>query len=184
MMEQESKICQRGCKTAEKAKKRAFVTLYRDELLYDIRTVAYVAGDVREEKETHVTHQIQDIGADGNVDRVTRMMDLAAAKCADDLYPFTKKDFECGTERDDIFKERPYYRLELLVPVDFGEPSLTYLTRLVHEFIVDWVLWDWLSITDPTNAEVWAAKAAAVMDDMKKTLQGRLGRTRKSVTPF
>lgn len=183
-MERNSNICADGCKKAEKARKRAFVTLYRDELLYDIKNVAFVAGDVREEGETHATHQIQDIGEDGNVDRVTRMMDLAFAKCCMELHPWSRKDFDCGTERDDIHKERPYYRMELLVPVDFGEPALTYLTRLAHEYIVAWVLLDWMTIADPTAAEAWGAKADLALEEMKTALVGRLGRTRKSVTPF
>lgn len=183
-MERNSNLCGSGCKSSEKAKKRAFLTLYRDELLYDVKNVAYVIGDVHPEEDSHVAHQIQDVGEEGNIDRVTRMMDLAFAKCCNELYAHVKKDFECGTERDDIGRERAYYRMEMLVPVDFAEPALTYLTRLVHEYIVDWVLFDWFSIAAPDKAESWGLKAGVMLDEMKSALTGRLGRTRKTLTPF
>lgn len=178
-------VCDTGCPRAEKARKKAYVTLYRDELLYEVKNIAFVVGDVREEKtETHTTHQVQDVGEDGNVDRVTRIMDLCWSRCCNELYPWAKSDFVCGTERDDILKERPFYRVRLLVPVDFGEPSLTYLERLMHEYIVDMVLFDWFTIAAPEKAEAWGAKASLMAEEMKGALVGRLGRARKGQHPF
>ena len=155
----------------------------RDQLLYDVKNLAYVEADVMED-ESHAKHQVFDIGEDGNIDRVTRMFDLAFARCLEFCYPYSKRIVDDGTYMTDVLRESPMYGMELLLPDDFSITTVNLLEKYIHEFMVCWALWDWLSITDPTNAEVWAAKAAAVMDDMKKTLQGRLGRTRKSVTPF
>ena len=66
------------------------MTFKREELLYDIRNNAYVEGDVMQAKTEHDRHQVQDIGEDGNIDRVTRLLDLAHAECEEALFPYTK----------------------------------------------------------------------------------------------
>ena len=77
------------------------MTFKREELLYDIRNNAYVEGDVMQAKTEHDRHQVQDIGEDGNIDRVTRVLDLAHAECAEALFPYTKENVEQETEMDD-----------------------------------------------------------------------------------
>lgn len=77
------------------------MTFKREELLYDIRNNAYVEGDVMQAKTEHDRHQVQDIGEDGNIDRVTRLLDLAHAECEEALFPYTKEDVEQETEMDD-----------------------------------------------------------------------------------
>ena len=81
------------------------MTFKREELLYDIRNNAYVEGDVMQVKTEHDRHQVQDIGEDGNIDRVTRVLDLAHAECEEALFPYTKENVEQETEMDD----RPTY---------------------------------------------------------------------------
>lgn len=77
------------------------MTFKREELLYDIRNNAYVEGDVMQAKTEHDRHQVQDIGEDGNIDRVTRVLDLAHAECEEALFPYTKENVEQESEMDD-----------------------------------------------------------------------------------
>lgn len=77
------------------------MTFKREELLYDIRNNAYVEGDVMQVKTEHDRHQVQDIGEDGNIDRVTRVLDLAHAECEEALFPYTKENVEQESEMDD-----------------------------------------------------------------------------------
>ena len=77
------------------------MTFKREDLLYDIRNNAYVEGDVMQEKTEHERHQVQDIGEDGNIDRVTRVLDLAHAECEEALFPYTKENVEQESEMDD-----------------------------------------------------------------------------------
>ena len=77
------------------------MTFKREELLYDIRNNAYVEGDVMQTKTEHDRHQVQDIGEDGNIDRVTRVLDLAHAECEEALFPYTKENVEQESEMDD-----------------------------------------------------------------------------------
>lgn len=181
------------------AARKKVITLHfkRDELLYDIKNVAYVIGDTTKTEREHDKHQIIDIGEDGNVDRVTRILDLGIAHCAEVLYPYSKipvvetarsapqsamgAEYEMAT--DDVLEETPEYTISLLVPDDFSETTITYLERLIHELLVCWVLWDWLGVAN-ADSQKWGDKMKGIEDMLTSTLNGRCGRVRKTQTPF
>lgn len=83
----------------------------RSELLYDIKNYAYVEGDVMQVKTEHDRHQVQDIGETGNIDRVTKVLDLAYAESVEALFPYSKQEVEQETEMDNmptvVYAEEP-----------------------------------------------------------------------------
>lgn len=159
----------------------------REQLLYDIRNIAYVESDVMPGDNGHSRHQVADIGEEGNVDRVTRIMDLAFAAVTELLYPYTKSSVGEKEERTDEFKESEVYVIDLLVPDDFSKTTVDYLTRLIHEFVVYRVLADWMGIANLGNSESagnWEAKASALADEIDSTLHARMRRVRRTLSPF
>lgn len=171
----------------KKRTKTVTLTFLREQLLYDIKNLAYVEGDVLSDEAQHSKHQVQDIGEEGNVDRVTRMLDLALAHCVEALYPFSKVDVESGVVLDDTLTETPTYTVELLVPDDFSDTTAKYLEQLIHNLLVYLVLADWMSIANvanPKSAANWAAKAQDLEDEIKSKLNARTGRVRKFQSPF
>lgn len=171
----------------KKRTKTVTLTFLREQLLYDIKNLAYVEGDVLPDEAQHSKHQVQDIGEEGNVDRVTRMLDLALAHCVEALYPFSKVDVESGVVLDDTLTETPTYTVSLLVPDDFSDTTAKYLEQLIHNLLVYYVLADWMSIANvanPKSAANWAAKAQDLEDEIKSKLNARTGRVRKFQSPF
>lgn len=171
----------------KKRTKTVTLTFLREQLLYDIKNIAYVEGDVLPDEAQHSKHQVQDIGEDGNIDRVTRMLDLALAHCVEALYPFSKVDVESGVVLDDTLTETPTYTVTLLVPDDFSDTTAKYLEQLIHNLLVYYVLADWMSIANvanPQSAANWAAKAQDLEDEIKSKLNARTGRVRKFQSPF
>lgn len=171
----------------KKRTKTVTLTFLREQLLYDIKNIAYVEGDVLSDEAQHSKHQVQDIGEDGNIDRVTRMLDLALAHCVEALYPFSKVDVESGVVLDDTLTETPTYTVTLLVPDDFSDTTAKYLEQLIHNLLVYYVLADWMSIANvanPKSAANWAAKAQDLEDEIKSKLNARTGRVRKFQSPF
>ena len=83
----------------------------RSELLYDIKNYAYVEGDIMQVKTEHDRHQVQDIGETGNIDRVTKVLDLAYAESVEALFPYSKQEVEQETEMDNmptvVYDEEP-----------------------------------------------------------------------------
>lgn len=155
----------------------------RDELLYDIRNAAYVEGSVLESDNNHVRHTIQDVGEEGNVDRITRVMSLAVAKCKETLYAYTKQDVYLS-ELDDELQEPGVYGIVMKVPEGFSQTTLFLLEQLIHEYIVCSALADWLSITYPAKADAWAIKANDAETEIRCNLLTRRGYTRRSLRPF
>lgn len=186
------------------------MTFKREELLYDIRNNAYVEGDVMQAKTEHDRHQVQDIGEDGNIDRVTRLLDLAHAECEEALFPYTKEDVEQETEMDDtptyveptadaegtvadpeVFtddttasKPTGDYVIRLLVPDEYSKTTVRLIVRYIHEYMVCRVLSDWMSITNPPAAANWKAKQDEALEGMREAVNFRTGRIRRTQTPF
>ncbi len=98
------------CHKVDSKNIEAVLLFKREQLIYDIRNLAYVEGDIMPEAQQHERHTVQDIGEAGNIDRVTRILDLALSECSEWLYPFTKRRIyrEC---LDDRLTEKKVYSI-------------------------------------------------------------------------
>lgn len=156
----------------------------RPELLYDIKNAAYVVADVMGYDMQHATHVLADIGEAGNVDRVTRMLDLAFAHCVEVCYPYSKQPVDADIVKDDKLADTGIYTLVLNVPSDFSKTTVDLLLRLIHELMVCWVLSDWLSIVVPGSESKWKEKLDELDSAVSRSLNARCGRVRRTQSPF
>lgn len=160
------------------------ITFLRPELLQDIAELAYVEGDMIQGEDPHESHQLQDIVEDGNVERVTRVLDLTFAEVVELCYPYTKMQMEDDYRPNDIYRENEAYRLHLTTPATMSKTSIDYLEKLVHELLVCRVMADWTSITKPSATANWLAKAEDIRSRIVSTLMKRGKRVRRPLTPF
>lgn len=167
----------------EDGRLNAVLRFKRDELLYDIKNYAYIEGSVMETENSHSRHTVQDAGEDGNVDRVTRVLNLTVCKCRETLYSYTKNELQ-RTELDDSLREPPVYGIVLSVPADFSQTTLHLLENLIHEYLVCSAVADWLSITNPAKAPVWQVKADEAERDIRVNLNNREKKGRRRLHPF
>lgn len=156
----------------------------RSQLLYDAANYAFVAGDVMKAEDEHGRHQVVDMVEDGNVDRVTRVLNLAVAECREILYPYTKVEVEGEESRNDVLAEVPEYVIRMLVPDDFSKTTVTFLEQLIHELLVDRIMADWMSLTKPEDKAVWEEKAEAVIGKINSCKNYRTGKVRRPLHPF
>lgn len=161
----------------------AVLSFKRSQLLYDIENYAYIEGHIMETDNLHQRHTVQDVGEEGNVDRVTRVLDLNVAKCREMLYPYVKHEIH-KPEQDDILKQTPVYGMVLKVPKDFSQTTLNLLERLIHEYLVCASVADWMSITNPTKAEAWGVKAQMAERELRSCMLARISRVRRRCHPF
>lgn len=161
----------------------AVLTFKRDQLLYDIKNNAYIEGSVMETESNHNRHMVQDVGEEGNVDRVTRVLDLTVAKCKELLYPFTKHEIH-RSELDNKLREPGVYGIVLQLPRDFSQTTLYLFEKLIHECLVCEVVADWMSITNTEKAEKWKTKANDAVIELRQNINARISRTRRRVHPF
>ena len=158
--------------------KKAMLSFKRDQLLYDIKNYAYIEGSLLTDAPPHVRHTVQDVGEEGNVDRVTRVLNLSVCKCREMLYPYTKREITKAV-LDDRLKEVKVYGIALDLPATFSQTSLFLLEKLVHEYLVCTALADWLSITHAEKAKTWQEKAGAAETEAKNLLRSRMNRLRR-----
>lgn len=168
----------------EQQTKNVTLRFKRSALIYDIENVAYVEGEVMEAESDERRKPVIDIAQDGNIDRVTRIMDLAFAYAVEVCYPYTKENTEDEIDLDDTLMERNEYVMRLSVPSEFSRTTVTILLKLIHEFIVDRVLADWLSITDKVAAQNWYDKAALLEEQIQTNLNTRTGFIYRRQSPF
>ncbi len=168
-----------------KPEKRATLVFKRSELLYDVRNYSFVEGDIMEAKDEHARHQVMDVGENGNVDRVTRILNLAHAECVEALYPYTKIE-ATGDEEDmtDVLEAPEDYRIELKLPDGFSVTTLSLLEHLVHEYMVCRAVGDWMSITNPSSQRNWDEKKEALRLKIQTAIVSRTGKIRRTLKPF
>lgn len=161
----------------------AVLVFKRDQLLYDIKNYAYIEGSIMETESSHCRHTVQDVGEDGNADRVARVLNLTVGKARELLYPYTKSDIS-RAELDDILREPPVYGIVLSLPLDFSQTTLQLLEDLIHEYLVCKAVADWLSITNPAKADVWGQKAMDAESEIRMNLHNRISKARRTLRPF
>lgn len=173
--------------------KTVVLTFLRSELLNDLDGYGFVEGDVMNtgdpkveahEHLRHGRHQTQDITQDGNIDLVTRWLNLKLAWCREALFPYTKSPVMDNVTLDDVLHEPNTYSIAMTVPEDFSETTVTYLEELIHNLLVWWVLYYWFSITKPEGAEKWLASAKGAEEDIKGALARGCGKVYRRMSPF
>lgn len=174
-----------NCCYSQEKKKEATLTFKRAELIYDASNYSYVEWDIIPEGDECRRHQVCDIGQEGNVDRVTRVLNTAHAECVEMLYPYTKEEIPDVQEAlDDVLKEPETYEIRLTLPVTFSLTTLRMLEELIHEYLVCRVLADWMSITHPESESKWEKKFTTLQNKIRTTLVSRTGKTRRKLKPF
>ena len=138
----------------------------RNQLLYDIKNYAYVEADVMGEEKQHAQHVLAEIGEEGNVDRVSRILAVVHTAVIEMLFPYTKAE-PIEEEIDNCLHAPEEYVVELNVPNTMSRTTMHHLSKLIHEFMVYCVLADWLSITNPQAAANWTAKAEAIKEEIE-----------------
>ena len=163
---------------------KAVLIFKRDQLQYDIDNLAYIEGSVMpNETEPHNKHMVQDVGQEGNIDRVTRVLDLQVTKVKELLYPYTKHDVH-KQELKNLLRQPRVYGIVLSLPATFSQTTLNLMESLIHEYLVCRVLEDWMSITNPGKTEMWTAKAEKAVSELRRSLNARRGRVSRTQHPF
>lgn len=164
----------------------AVILLRREQLMYDIKNCLWIEGSVMpDETPAHNRHIVQDGGEDGNVDRISRVLDLCHSEVKEVLYSYTKHAIH-DAEVENRLREPQTYGIVMSVPEDYSQTTLLYLEKLVHEYMVCRAVEDWLSITNPGKAEIWRMKAEEMLRGIRQKAWKRMerGSGRRRVSPF
>jgi len=163
--------------------KELTLTWFTDQLLYDIKNYAYIEALKLPESDVNRS-RIMEVGEDGNVDRVRRVLDVTLAIIAERLYPYSKNVIDSDVFMHDRLCERDGYHLVLNVPDDFSTTTAHLLEHLIHEMLVCNVMADWLRFFRQENWELWSSKVSGLQDEIAQTMSIHVGRARRVLRPF
>lgn len=173
------------CNNSKQQTKFVKLIFKRTELIYDIENYSFVEGDIMNTDNEHARHQVFDIGQDGNIDRITRVLNLAHSECVEMLYPYTKEEITDEQEAlDDILVVPEEYVITLTLPEGFSLSTVKLLKYLIHEYLVCRVLEDWMSITNPSSKSNWEEKMKSLKLKIQTSLVSRTGKVRRKLKPF
>lgn len=156
----------------------------RDELLYDIRNAGYIVAHLLSDEEQHRKHLIEDIGEEGNVDRVIRMIELAWAEVTELLYRYTRVSVHDMEMIDDCNQIREEYCVYMRADTDYSRTTLRLLKNWVHEYIVASVMADWLTVIWAEQGAVWQQKAQAAKDGILEACVTKTGASERPMYPI
>lgn len=167
----------------EAGKLQVLLTFRRDDLLYDIKNYAFIEGSIMQTESAHNRHTVQDVGEEGNVDRVLRVLDLCVARCTEKLYPYTKREVR-APYLDNRLRRPLEYVIMLAVPAGMSQTTMLFLEKLIHEYLVCECVADWMSITNPDKMSIWRSKSEGLLEEIRSNLQSRRGGIRRRMHPF
>ena len=160
------------------------ISLKADELLYDIKSRAYVQGDATKGEDSHKTHLLQDIGDSANEDMLLRYMTLAVEDCKQMLYSYMREEVEDGYAVENVPEETKVYIFDLTMPHAVSKPSIELLVNQLHEYIVSRVIAEWCTIAYPEGATLWATRAEEYRKQIKSTHNRRIVPVRIRKHPY
>lgn len=165
----------------EKEKIEVSFTFDTSELMYDIKNYAYIEGNIMPDDERK--YQVRDIDEDSNKYRVIRVLNLAYAECVEMLYPYTKTDINFA-EKDNFLELPDVFRIEMIANCGFSQTTINILSLLIHEYMVNRVIADWLSINKPESQSNWEVKLEETRYKIKSTISNRRGPVKRRLQPF
>lgn len=137
------------------------IKLSVSELLYDIKSRAFLQGDANKGEDTHKAHPLQDIGDSANKDVLLRYISVAIEDCNQLLYAYLTEEVNHDIEILNAPEEPESgeYVFELEMPHAMSKSGLQQLTSQLHEYVVSRVIYEWCAIAFPEGYALWKDRA-------------------------
>lgn len=170
--------------------KKQIVTVYQDvkNILYDVRNKAYITGNSRK------------ASGDANYEAGSKMQASEDTEEDDQLKRslttyFTGLKSKLGEYLDEdttttnnlitqIIEDEEILQLAFRLPTNYNNASADALGAGIHAYLVDMVLADWFTITNPADVKSYIDHAAVQLEDVKAALYKRIRPTRPSRPDF
>lgn len=160
-------------------KKKCTLTFWRDEILYDINSIASLTADsLPEESPNHMMHLLQDITQGENKYRTMRYTNKAFYWCQNYIASLTRVPVSDESTLDNTAGAPDKYEMYLQLDEDFPKGSIQLLKDAVHDYIVWYTWYQWVSLLYPDMAATVMEKVTDAEAAMQKALDsgGKVGR--------
>ncbi len=164
--------------------KKQIVTVHQDvkNILYDVRNKAYITGNSRKASgaanyEAGSKMQAsEDTEEDDQLKRsLTTYFTGLKSKLGEYLDETTTTTDNLITQ---IIEDEGVLTLAFRLPTNYNNASADALGAGIHAYLVDMVLSDWFTITNPADVKSYIDHAAVLLEDVKAALYKRSRPTR------
>lgn len=172
------------------AEKKQTITVNQDvkTILYDVRNKAYITGNSRQASgvanyEAGSKMQAsEDTEEDDQLKRsLTTYFTGLKSKLGEYLDEDTTTTNNLITE---TIEEEGILKLAFRLPTNYNNASADALGAGIHAYLVDMVLADWFTITNPADVKSYLDHAAVQLEDVKSALYKRSRPTRPERPSF
>ena len=160
------------------AKKNLTITLYKSELLYDIRNLTYLTGRSRQNGNNHEeVANMQANDDDENINQLLRSIQNASSTLKTKLSDYIVDTSLSST--NELIGEGDDYTFTLTVPTNYNHSTVETITSSMHQYIVNTATGDWFSITNKADAENDYKFASSNLEMIREALNKRVRPNRR-----
>lgn len=151
------------------------IDIDEDKIFTSVSMVtSYIGANAVSEQDINAYDRI--FTTDENKEILQTAFHLAVAECVEMLYPYTKQEIS------DTEKETGSIQLRL--PLGFSSSTLELIQVLVKEYIIYYIVTQWLMLVDPNRAQVYAEKYLYAKQKIQTALLSRTRPPRRRLKPF
>lgn len=164
------------------AKKILTITLYKSELLYDIRNLTYLTGRSRNNGNNH--EEVANMQASED-DEDNNQILRSIGNALDSLKTKLSEYFEVSsvtTSNNELLESTGDITIKLSMPSNYNLSTADSITSACHQYIVNISTADWFAITNKADAGDYVSKAAANLEMIREAANKRIRPTRTSVS--
>ncbi len=153
------------------------------EVLDDVRSAAWLEGELHPELDRHRRHEMADICEEGNIERVWRVLALCGAQVRLVLSRIIRH--ESRTPHTNTI-QRPT-KWDFQFKFSIGNTAKGLIREKIHEYMVAAVMADRTATIIPEAADVWNKRmegALAGLSNLAATTRLPTGPARRPLYPF
>lgn len=170
--------------------KKQIVTVYQDvkNILYDVRNKAYITGNSRKASGAanyEAGSKMQASEDTEEDDQLKRSLTTYFTGLKSKLGEYLDEDTTTTNNLiTQTIEDEGILQLAFRLPTNYNNASADALGAGIHAYLVDMVLADWFTITNPTDVKSYIDHATVQLEDVKAALYKRSRPTRPTRPKF
>jgi hypothetical protein len=154
------------------AKKTVNITIYKSELIFDVRNRTHLTGESRKSGDNYEQVANMKVSADDeHMAQILRSIATATAiiqtKMAEYIISTT------GTSTNELIDADTDIAFELSMPSNYNMATIDAITQGIHQYIVNTAVAEWFDITDKADASDYLSAAAANLNVIREAINKR-----------
>jgi len=161
-------------------KKTLTVTLYASELIYDIQNKTFLTGRSRRNGDNFEDVAHMQANDDEEVsNQILRSIGTAWSNLRTQLSEFVDED---GTTANNVLiSQEDNIVITLLLPSNYNNGTRDAISANLHDFIVNYAIGEWFSITNKSDAADYISKCSANIINIRDAINRRVRPERPTV---